>query len=113
DALHEVALDALTLGQRHDGLLPVGLLAELLAHAAGLAVHRRCVHRDDVDLERLRDRLRYLLLRRGLRDGEGVPTGVRAGHRLLRDDRADEDHVRPHAVAPFFTAATSARAARS
>src|SRR5579859_3094465 len=113
DALHEVALDALALGQRHNGLLPIGLLADLPSDPPRLAMHGRGVHRDDVDLERCRHRLRDLLLRRGLRDGEGVATGVRAGHGLLGDDRPDQDEIASHAVAPLRTAATSARAASS
>src|SRR5205814_5003931 len=113
DPFHEVALDPLALGQGHDGLLPVGLLPDPLADPPRLPVHGRGVHGDDVDLERLGDRLRDLVLRRGLRDGEGVAATIRTGHRFLGDDRAHQDEIASHADTPLWTAPTSARAARS
>src|SRR5437764_577184 len=113
DPFHEVALDPLALGQGHDGLLPIGLLPDPLADPPRLAVHGRGVHGDDVDLERLGDRLRDLVLRRGLRDGERVAATVRAGHRFLGDDRAHQNEIASHADTPLWTAPTSARAARS
>src|SRR2546430_10089304 len=97
DPFHEVALDPLALGERDHRLLPVRLLADLLADAPGLAMHRGAVDRDDVDLEGLGHRLRDLRLRPALRDGERVPAGVRASHGFLGDDRTDQDEIASHA----------------
>src|SRR5260221_8904586 len=110
DPFHEVALDPLALGQGDHGLLPVGLLPHALADLADLALHRRGVHGDDVDLERLGDRLGDLLLRGGLRDLERVAAAVRAGHGLLGDDRADENEITSHAItaSPLRTRSRSA-----
>src|SRR6266508_1115712 len=90
DPLHEVALDALALGDRDDRLLAVGRAPGAPAEPARLAAHRDGVHVDDVDLERLGHGLGDLLLRRVAADLERVLALVRLRHRLLGDDRAQE-----------------------
>src|SRR5258705_9451100 len=90
DALHEVALDLLTLADGHDRLLPVRLAPDPSAETPRLTAHRHRVHRDDVDLEGLRHRGRDLLLVRVGVDGERVAAVSRLGHRALGDDRTEE-----------------------
>src|SRR5207248_1756998 len=98
DALHEVLLDLLALGDGDDRLLPVGGAADATAEAPLLAAHRDRVDRDDVDLERVRHRGRDLVLRRLGRDREGVAALVRLTHRALCDDRTQEHERAFHAV---------------
>src|SRR4029077_17145036 len=93
DPLHEVLLDALALAERDDGLLPIGPVPDAPSEATRLAGDVNDVHGDDIDLERIGDRVRDVTLRRALRDGERVPAGVRLAHRPLGDDGADQDRV--------------------
>src|SRR6266545_5306373 len=101
DPLHEVALDALALGDRDDRLLAVGRAPGAPAEPARLAAHRDGVHVDDVDLERLGHGLGDLLLRRVAADLERVLALVRLRHRLLGDDRAQEHERVRHDPPPL------------
>src|SRR5919204_4525726 len=110
-ALHEVLLDLLTRRDRHDRLLPVGLAPDATAEPPRLAVHLDRVHGDDIDLERLGDRIRDVLLRRLGIDRERVAAGVRLGHRALGDDRTQEHERAFHTVtASAFVASREALA---
>src|SRR5256886_9447062 len=113
DPFHEVLLDALTLTERDDGLLPIGPMADAPTEPPRLAGHVNDVHGDDVDLERIRDRVGDVTLRRALRDGECVASRVRLAHRALGDDRSDEDRVAFDAHSALPTVARAASPSRA
>src|SRR2546423_2660504 len=113
DPFHQVLLDALALTERDDCLLPIGPMPDAPTEPARFAGHVDHVHGDDVDLERIRDRVGDVTLRRALRDGERVPSRVRLAHRALGDDRSDEDRVAFDAHSALPTVARAARLSRA
>src|SRR2546430_2645341 len=113
DPFHEVLLDALALADRDDGLLPIGPVPDAPTEPSCLAGHVNDVHGDDVDLERIRDRVGDVTLRRALRDRERVPSRVRLAHRALGDDRSDEDRVAFDAHSALPTVARAASPSRA
>src|SRR5690348_13900550 len=95
----EEAFYFLTLAEGHDGLLPVGRLADVARACAPpraplLAAHRHRVDVPDLDalgLVLLLERLLDLGLGRGREHLEGVATLRVEQVRALGDDRADHD----------------------
>src|SRR5256714_10661474 len=108
NALHEVLLDSLALADRDDGLLPIGSMPDAPSEPPRLAGHVNDVHGDDVDLERIRDGVGDVTVRRALGDGERVAAGVGLAHRPLGDDWADQDRVPLDAHSALPTVARAA-----
>src|SRR5205823_13418320 len=84
---HDILIYPLSLADVDELLFPHWLLTGAAPNTPRLARDVDDVHRDDVDLERLRDRVGDVTLGGVLRDGEDVAAAVRFAHRALRDDR--------------------------
>src|SRR6266496_637712 len=96
-------LDAVSLTQLHDRLLPTRLRAALHPAAFRLCLHLGDVHALDLDVEQLFDRLTDLRLVRVWMDVERVLAYLHPDVCLLRHDRCEENFVgvQAHDVSPF------------
>ena len=86
-------LDALALGDRHDGLLPRTGLAGDVAHALGLGLDVQRVDANDVHAEELLDSVLDLVLVGVLGDLERVLVLLHRGVGTLGDDGANDDII--------------------
>src|SRR5271168_141801 len=86
-------VDAVAVGERHDGLLDVLLLAAHAAKNLALAFAQQRVHRRHLDVEQLLYRRLDLRFGRLAAHLEHELVAVRGDRRLFRDDRRDDQVV--------------------
>src|SRR4026207_2217457 len=86
--------DSVTRAKLHDGLLPAGLRALVVAAALRLRLHLDDVHALDLDVEELFHRLADLRLVRLGVDAERILVVLDQAVALLGDHRGDEDLAR-------------------